>query len=608
MIAASCLLLAVTGSTASAAPARAGLAANVGIPAPLRAAAERSSAADRALVADAKTLVACIDTNRAQPARCHATRATVQQAGIELKQAERHLASVAATRKAHATASASSNRAPRLSVSGDQLRWTHVAHVKTYLLVRQMPGQASQYSLIDGTSTTPAPVPGTSVSYAVRTAANWSSWSGHKTVTYPWRHPSQPSSPTPPSSPPEVVDTQSAPTISVSGHTLTWNAIAGVSAYVVSSKVAGGTEKFTSVSGTSLTPEEIPGATVHYSVRTAVDGSAWSAEAAISYPASTPTPPPPHETPAPEERHEELPPPSAGFSPGIDEGVEALDFKANQTLGAKLARVEFGLGEAHLAEHVAAVAAQLAKTGTRLQPLVTFDGRIPSGAEAKALGAVAAAVPSVTHFEFGNETSFGYQYNDGYTNASYKERARRYAVLVKEADEAVAPYGDGILCQAEDGGSGSAVWVDEMFAAVPNLSAYVAGWVIHPYSNQTTAHGTDTYGIPKLERMVADLAAFGNTTTPIDVTEWGIASDNGPTLDNGVHMTYAEAGEALRADVPLLRKAAGSHPIDSFIVYQDRDQAEPGANTDHEGYFGALTHQGGAKGGYTEAVEKLMAE
>ena len=181
-------------------------------------------------------------------------------------------------------------------------------------------------------------------------------------------------------------------------------------------------------------------------------------------------------------------------------------------------------------------------------------------------------------------------------------------MLVKEADEAVAPYGDGILCQAEDGGSGSSVWVDEMFAAVPNLSEYVAGWVIHPYSNQATAHSTDTSGIPKMERMVADLAAFGNTTTPIDVTEWGITSDNGPTLSNGVHMSYAEAGEALRADVPLLRKAAGSHPIEDFIVYQDRDQAEPGASTNSEEYFGALTRAGGPKGAYTEAVEKLMAE
>ena len=97
----------------------------------------------------------------------------------------------------------------------------------------------------------------------------------------------------------EVIDTQSAPTISVSGETLTWTAITGVNAYVLASKVAGEAEQFTAVSGTSVTPAPVPGVTVHYSVRTAVDGSAWSTEVAISYPASTPPPTPPPTEPTP---------------------------------------------------------------------------------------------------------------------------------------------------------------------------------------------------------------------------------------------------------------------------------------------------------------------
>ena len=41
-------------------------------------------------------------------------------------------------------------------------------------------------------------------------------------------------------------------------------------------KVPGQPETFTAVSGTSTTPPAVPGKTVTYSVRTAVDGSAWA--------------------------------------------------------------------------------------------------------------------------------------------------------------------------------------------------------------------------------------------------------------------------------------------------------------------------------------------
>lgn len=240
----------------------------------------------------------------------------------------------------------------------------------------------------------------------------------------------------------------------------------------------------------------------------------------------------------------------------------------------------------------------LARSGTTLQPVFGFSGRIPSAAEAKSLGAVAKGVPSVHHLEFGNETSYGYQYGDGYASASYKERARRYATLVKEAGEAVAPYGDGILAQAEDGGSGSSTWVDEMFAAVPDLTRYVAGWTIHPYTNG---------GSGKMERMVSDLARYGDTLTPIDVTEWGVPTDNGPVLSDGTHFSFLEAAALVPQWTTALRTAALRHPLASFIVYQVRDQQPSGVTTNREAYFGALTHTDGTKGAFTTAIETLLA-
>jgi hypothetical protein len=306
--------------------------------------------------------------------------------------------------------------------------------------------------------------------------------------------------------------------------------------------------------------------------------------------------------------HEEEPG-SPGFEPGIDAETQPADFAGISTLHARLVRTEFQLNDPQLAQKIATVARLDAEHGAVLQPLVTFDGRTPSSSEAKALGAVAQADHTlIKRIEFGNETSFGYQYGDGYRDASYQARARAYAVDVKEAAEASRPYGVGVLCQAEDGGSGSATWVNEMFAAVPALSSYVAGWVIHPYDNATSVAAKDGYGVPKMVRMVANLAAHGDTTIPIDSTEDGVPSDNGVTLNNGVHMTYQEAGESLARQVTELRAAAKSHPLRSFTVYQVRDQRPHGAGTDHEWYFGALTNSGGAKSAYTTAVEQLLAQ
>jgi hypothetical protein len=162
------------------------------------------------------------------------------------------------------------------------------------------------------------------------------------------------------------------------------------------------------------------------------------------------------------------------------------------------------------------------------------------------------------------------------------------------------------LIQASDGGTNSAVWVNEMFAAAPDLAAYAAGWTIHPYSGQQTAAQTDSFGIPMMNRMVTQLANHGDTTTPIDVTEWGFTSANGQMLSDGKHYTYAEAAVMAEAHLAKLKIAAGAHPLHSFLVYQDRNQTE-GTNN-RECYFGALTHTGGPKGAYTTAIEKLLAQ
>ncbi len=581
----------------------------------LNLAARRSTQADHELVAAAKRLKACNDANRSQPRRCAAERAAVQHSGRRLASSEHRLAQLAReTAHAHSAASWSGQRAPVLLVSGERLSWARIGSINSYVLARSVPGAATQYSVVWGTSTTPPPVPGVTVTYSIRTDVNGSAWSSRLSIGYPAAKPTppvtQPKAPetTPPS---ETVDTQAAPAIVVTGEKLSWNAIPGVSAYVLASKVPGHAESFTEVSGTSITPPAVPGVTVHYNVRTAVDGSAWSPEVSITYQSATVSPPPPQETPPPPT---ESPAPSGGFEPGINSGTNpTLDVEGAAKLGARIVRIAFGIGES--AAQMESVIAMYAAKGIRVAPLADFDGTMPSPAEAQNLAGWARAYGpggsywakhgngqlAVQTIEFGNETSQGYQYGNNAGEPAYQARAETYAVRVKEAAEAITASGVkvGVLATDEDW---TGDWMNGMFAAVPNLGSYIAGWVTHPYGTGWRS---------KLETVVKQSAAHGAPASlPVDITEWGISSDNGLCLTEnyGLNpcMTYQEAAETLRKEVAEIRAYLGSRQ-GLFLLYQVRDQSEPGQTNNREAYFGLLQHELKPKGAYTTAAEELLA-
>lgn len=78
-----------------------------------------------------------------------------------------------------------------------------------------------------------------------------------------------------------------APSLKRASAKLTWNKVAGVSTYVLVAKRSGAADAYAVVKGTSTTPAAVAGATVAYSVRTAVTGSAWSRTARVIWPART---------------------------------------------------------------------------------------------------------------------------------------------------------------------------------------------------------------------------------------------------------------------------------------------------------------------------------
>jgi hypothetical protein len=312
---------------------------------------------------------------------------------------------------------------------------------------------------------------------------------------------------------------------------------------------------------------------------------------------------------------------SKHFTPGVVAGAyDHRSAKATRLLGARVVRVEFDIGTqpAAMRSSVAAVA----KTGARPLLLAGFHGRVPSEAEARNLGSWArefgpggrfwahrrpARRRPVRLIEFGNETSYGDQYGDSYADSSYLARAELYATRFAQAHAAIRATHRrvGLLAQADDGGSGSRAWVDHMFAAVPRLARMVAGWTVHPYGPRASWQA-------KLHRLVRQTAAHGaSRRIPIDVTEYGISSDDGvPLSDNygwPVNETYTQAASALRSTVSGMRSDPAIGPrLRLFMVYALYDQRPPRASTDREHYFGVLRHDLTRKGAYTAEVRRLF--
>jgi hypothetical protein len=390
--------------------------------------------------------------------------------------------------------------------------------------------------------------------------------------------------------------------LTLQGATLKWAAVPGAKSYQV--RVEVGKEKtYVATSATTYTINLTPELTTKYRVRTLTpESGGWSEQVKLGGTLKSGKKGGEESEEAPKT---EEPPRETGpivFSPGINAGYDRnYDLPGASQLGAHLVRldVEFTEDEApSVAETIAAYVAR----GITPQPLFDFNSRMPSKAQARSIVAL-AKLPGVKLIEFGNETAQGYQYgNDGPADASYKQRARTYAERFVEAAQALAPYHVGLLAQGSPEGTGSPVWVNEMFAAEPELTKYVAGWTTHPYG---------TNGAKEMEETIAGLNAHHAGSLPIDVTEWGLASDNGRALSDNygfpVNLTYAEAATLLRQQVARF-KAICAGRLRSFILYQVRDQQPTGVSTNREFYFGALQHLDQSKGAYTEAVKALFKE
>ena len=485
--------------------------------------------------------------------------------------------------------------APLLRVSGTSISWGATSGVSSYVFVRKIPGQAPQYSIVNGTSVTPPAVPGKTVSYGLRTNVANSAWADEVSIAYPSSSPD----------PAPGTGTRAAPTMSVSGTTVRWTSVPSVSSYVFVRHVPDEGDRYSVVNGTSVTPPTVPGETVSYGVRTNVNGSEWADEVTITYSGSQPAPSP---TPTPQ-------PIDGSFQMGVVAGsAHQYELRFLQALGARTARIEFGIGTsaASLASDVDAYA----RAGIRPLLLATFYGRTPTTAEAQNLATWAKAYgpggtfwqgksypanTAVTNIEFGNETSYSYQFSD-YSLGTYSSRAQTYAQRARDAANAIRTANPRVgLLAIADNAVNQTAWVANMLKAVPNLDDLVAGWTVHPYGPSWASRVDSTLNSAK---------SAGSRDLPIWITEWGISSDNGRCLSDNYGfdkcMTYAAAASTLHSALAGLQSRYGSR-LGAFFLYQAHDQYASGTKTGRESYFGALQSNGATKGAYTSEVKADLA-
>ncbi len=308
---------------------------------------------------------------------------------------------------------------------------------------------------------------------------------------------------------------------------------------------------------------------------------------------------------------------TGAFEMGVVAGSALLyELPFIQKLGAHTARTEFEI--ATPTSQMDSIMEAYARAGVRPLLLASFDGTIPTPEQAKNLGSWAAqfgpggtfwkgkslpADTAPTSIEFGNETSYSYQYSND-SASGYATRAQEYAIRFKEAEESIhtANPNVGLIAQGDPGNAPGTSWMDNMFKAVPNLGALVAGWSVHPYGPNWQ---------PIMDEVISSAQAAGAPSSiPLDVTEWGLSTDNGRCLESNYGfnpcMTYQEAANMLQSTVTAMRARYGGR-LASIYVYEAHDLKATGTSTEREAYFGALQNNEASKGAYTTTVQALLS-
>ena len=325
------------------------------------------------------------------------------------------------------------------------------------------------------------------------------------------------------------------PVLSVSGTTLSWNAIPGASSYTLATILNPTTTRNTTyqtVTGTTFTPPAVPGQTVNYGLAPNITGGRWATEVTINWPASSApvlkvsgttlswtaipgassytlatilNPTTTRNTTYQTVTGTTFTPPAVpgqtvnyGLAPNIAGGRWATEVSINWPASAGALRVglnettgwgadplstasgidveRLGLGDG---SDISEVTVALSHG---MKPLVTYDpgsnGRLAGVSPATAAAQVKALAQKLlplglTEIEFGNEVY-------------WDEDAVTYAAQYNAAHAAIAGMGIKLLAVATAlapgcGGYSTTEWIPQFINALPGGAAEVDAWTIHPY-------------------------------------------------------------------------------------------------------------------------------
>jgi hypothetical protein len=142
-----------------------------------------------------------------------------------------------------------------------------------------------------------------------------------------------------------------------------------------------------------------------------------------------------------------------------------------------------------------------------------------------------------------------------------------------------------------------------MHTAVPNLGTMVAGWTVHPY-------GPRGRWEPRVDRLIAQTGAYWSSSIPIDITEYGMATDNGRTLTDNydwpTNQTYQQAADAVTLTVSqMVAKSGFGSRLRLFTYFQGHDQQASGSSNEREYFFGVTKNDGSPKGALTTTLASI---
>jgi len=350
------------------------------------------------------------------------------------------------------------------------------------------------------------------------------------------------------------------PVLKVTGQTISWNALSGVSNYVLATTVGTDrtTTKYTRVTGTSVTPPAVPGKTVYYGLRADITDAPWAQEVAITYP-TTPTTPPP------------TTPSTPGGGSNMVVGIDIGNFNtagANDIKGlVGYARIEQGVVAPSLYKNVG------------MKVVVNFAGPYNTG-----------GVSAINASSWANDKLNWYKTNCGDANtcpaievlnepggtwfwgsgALSQTNANAYANLVKttantfrsalgaNAPKILATY-DG----SYEGSAGAMAFGNKWWAADSDHS-YVDGIIVHPYGLNS---------VPRADSAKGNQALIANvrnaTGKPLYITEvgWPTATSQ-PSTGDSYQWTEAEQASNVHN---FINWARGTGYINAVMVFNYRD-------------------------------------